>query len=57
MNKLLLSQPIFFFSNKPKLTWNNNFQEHTVVMEGFHVTDELLLGFSNFCTNDNPFRK
>ena len=45
MDDLLLSQPVFFFSSKPKLTWNKTFQEHTVLMEGFHAEYELLFGF------------
>ena len=44
MNDLLLSQPVFV-SNKPKLTWNKTFQEHAVLMEGFHGEYELLFGF------------
>ena len=46
---------LLFFSNKPKLTWYKTFQEHTVLMEVFHAEYELLFGFSNFGTNDNPF--
>ena len=49
MNDLLLSQ-LVFVSNKPKLTWNKTFQEHAVLMEGFHGEYELLFGFWKFCT-------
>ena len=44
MNDLLLSQP-FLFSIKPKSTWNKTFQEHAVLIEGFHAQYELLFGF------------
>ena len=34
-----------FISNKPKLTWKMTFQEHTVLMDGFHAKYEILFGF------------